>query len=245
MRTICFPVPRRQPPGRAGWKLATDAAFTRISTRAVFSAQPSQRQTAMKQMKLRISLGVATVTLLGSLESATAQGNLVVNGEFDISATGWIMTDVGINGGWYGKGDPGGAFRLDATPSPSLYPTISQTIDGLVPGGTYTISGNYVFSAPYGDVDATDPSFGVSIGGLYVFETAEPALPVWQSFCVPFTATDSTEVLSLSSQLNDTHLSYIVDNITVEAVPEPNSLSLIGVGGIAGLLWLRRKGSAC
>jgi len=194
-------------------------------------------------MKLRICLVIATATLL-DFQPAPAQGTFVFNGGFDTNADGWVKTDIGIQGGWNGKGNPGGCFILDTQPSPSANPTISQTITGLIPGADYLLSGDYVFSVSHGGINTNDPSFGVSMGGVMVFQTPIPPDPTWRSFNVSVTATASSEVISLSSQLNNTAVSYIVDNIALRAVPEPSTLVLLGFGGITSVLRLRRKVSA-
>jgi hypothetical protein len=84
----------------------------------------------------------------------------------------------------------------------------------------------------------------VAIDGAFLFELAASPNGSWQSFSFSYTAASSDVLLSLSSQINGTGVEYAIDNISMEAVPEPNSLWLIGIGGIAGatLLINRKKG---
>jgi hypothetical protein len=190
------------------------------------------------------SIVLAAFALSLPPQLATAQGNLVVNGGFDTDASGWIATYIGANGGYQpSKGDPGGFFFLDNTPSPSTYPTISQTINGLIPTDSYVVSGNYAYSDNYGSGSSTDPSFGVAINGIFLFEATIPTNADWQNFSFLYTATSASAVLSLSSQVNGTTISYLIDNISMYAVPEPGILSLLGLGGLA-FLWHRRKAKA-
>jgi len=185
----------------------------------------------MKQMKLKTGLFFAVVILLNFMESAKAQGNLVINGSFDTSVNGWTV----LNGaGWdSGKGNPGGCAGLSGNKNPGI---ITQTINGLTLGVSYTVSGDYIsLGSPTGN------GLGVSIDGNSYFY--EGSVDDWESFSFTFTATSASVDLSLLSQQNGTSDTFRVDNISVVAVPEPSSLSLLGMGGAAGLFFLRRKGS--
>jgi hypothetical protein len=190
----------------------------------------------MKMNKSIIVTAFASMMLLGSIESATAQGNFVFNGCFDSGVTGWTASNVSRV--WdANKGNPGGFCLLIGTSS-STTSSISQTISGLTPGMTYLISGD--FQRETGD-NTVDNSFGVSIDGNILYQGIGYS---WQSFSFYYTATSSSALLSLLSQLNGTEVGYGVDNISFVAVPEPSSLCLLGVGGAAGLFFLRRKVSA-
>lgn len=165
--------------------------------------------------------------------AAFAQGNLVFNGGFDSNAAGWLATNIGVDGGYHpSKGNPGGHFFLDNAPSPSVDPTISQTINGLVTGITYIVSGDTAFSRTHGGSFPTEPSFRVAIDGVSSFEYATQGELGWQHFEFFYTAPASSAVLSLSSQINNTDISYLVDNIWIQAIPEPSAFALCLAGGI-------------
>jgi len=178
---------------------------------------------------------------------ANTQGNMVVNGGFDTDASGWLTNNIGRDGGFYsGKGDPGGYFLLDNVPSPSLYPTISQVINNLIPGGKYTISGSYAYSLGLGDALSTNASFGVAIDGAFLFEAVAQQGSSWQNFSFIYTATAPSVTLGLSSQINNTQVSYLVDNIAMYAIPEPSAWSLIFLGsGVLICVRRNRKGEKC
>jgi hypothetical protein len=167
---------------------------------------------------------------------ATAQGNLIFNGGFDSNANGWIIINA-PNGFGYSSvgGHPGGDVLLDnISPSPSSDPTASQTISNLTPGITYVVSGDYQQGKDRGGGSPTNPSFGVAIDSVLMF-TAVAVAPNnfnWQQFSFSYTATSSSVILSLSSQINETGVSYAIDNIAMQAVPEPSilSLSLLSIG---------------
>ena len=185
---------------------------------------------SMDKLRLKICPAFATVILLGSLHGAIAQGNLVFNGGFDAGVSGWTLFNVTGNGYDSVKGNPAGCFVLSGPPSPS----ICQTIDGLTPGTFYIVSGDYQsVGAPTGN------GFGVEVNGSSYFY--EGSVSAWQSFSFAITPDSTSVVLSLWSGQNGTSDAYRVDNITLAAVPEANSLCLFGLGGIASIAFLRRK----
>jgi hypothetical protein len=194
------------------------------------------------RMKLKITMVITALILSRCSQSATAQGNLVVNGGFDTDASGWTATNVDNGGGGYrsNKGNPGGYFILFGFP-PAITPTISEIINGLIPGDVYTVSGDYNFIISPGTGSPTNLSFGVAIDGFGLFEAAGSADSNWQSFNFLYTATSSNVVLSLFSQLNGPGVGCGIDNIAMEAVPEPNSLWLVGIGGIVSALYIKKR----
>jgi hypothetical protein len=199
-------------------------------------------------MTLKASMILAALTLSSFSQSATAQGNLVFNGGFDAGASGWIIVNTPGGFGYSSVGgNPGSCVLLDnTTPSPSTDPTASQTINSLTPGANYIVSGDYQKQKDRGatTTPATDNSFGVAIDGAFLFEAASPTSNdlTWHSFDFLYTATSSSALLSLSSQINGTGVSYIIDNISLQAVPEPGSLYLIGLGGIISGIFFRSRG---
>ena len=158
----------------------------------------------------------------------TAQGNLVFNGGFDSNANGWtIINTPGGFGYSTVAGNPGGGVLLDnIAPSSSSDPTASQTINSLTPGITYVVSGEYQQGKDRGGGSPTDPSFGVAIDGVFLFTAVAPNDFNWQQFSFSYTPLSSSIVLNLSSQINGTGVSYAIDNIAMQAVPEPGILSL-------------------
>ena len=183
----------------------------------------------MKTFRIKTVLAFATAILLGSLESATAQGTFVINGTFDAGGTGWTFSGGSDNYYWdSSKGNPGASVVLD-------YPaTMSQTIYGLTPGVTYAVSGDYK-----GIFDVAGDGLGVTIDGTSKYFSGYHIN--WGSFSFTFTADTASTVLSLSSGQNGISDIYRLDNVAITVVPEPSSLCLLGLGGIAGLLFLRRK----
>ena len=171
-------------------------------------------------------------------QSATAQGNMVVNGELNSGAVGWTLTGFGFVNVKNGNPSPDIVLGWPGT-------TASQTIEGLSPGAIYLLSGDY---ACYG-TDFTNISFQVTLDGVSYFQTAVPINHNWNTFSFCYTATASSAILSLTQTYWE-YLSvdnYSIDNISMYAVPEPSSLCLIGVCGIVGVMCFRnwRKSMPC
>ena len=157
-----------------------------------------------------------------------AQGNLVVNGNFANGTSGWITN--ANSGYWDGlKGNP------MTSPSFCLKSTISQNIGGLTPDISYTISGDFDLEGGY---LSPTPAFGSFVNNSPVFETAANDY-YWHTFSVTYTANSPNMLLSFSTLNGD---SYRIDNISVEAIPEPESFTVIVAGlGIVGVILLFRR----
>ena len=185
-------------------------------------------------MKYPISLGCLVVLFLTG--AARGQGNLVVNGGFDTDAASWNVIDVPYIGYVGGFGNPSGSFCLRDSLNLTTVPTVSQQIDGLTPGMSYTVSGQFRSG---GKGFAAD-SFGVAIDGTYLFLASSPADYEWYGYSFPYVASSTSVLLSISAQLNGTGYAYYIDNVAMYPVPEPGVLSLCGVGSL--LLWRRIRG---
>ncbi len=179
------------------------------------------------------TFAASLVLLLLWPQLSSGQGNLVFNGGFDADASGW-----NVSGGYSDKGgNPGGYLLLGGFSS--NIPAASQTIMGLVVGTTYVVSGDYYEQS----VISTGQSFGVAIDDVYLFEPTNPGPGsiFWHNFDFFYTATASSAVLSLTSQLNGTSVPYGIDNIVMYAVPEPSASWLLFLG-VGVLLYARRSG---
>ncbi len=186
----------------------------------------------------KVCLTVITLACLCFPQVATAQGNLVVNGGFEAGSQGWTFNKwVGVSAG----GDPG-IFALlynDDLSDPTV-PTASQIVGGLTAGDSYIISGDYLPWKNQATGSPLEPSFGVAVNGVFLFETVAPASYNWQSFSFSYTAISSSALLSLSSQINGMEISYGIDNIAMQAVPEPSSSLLIMLGS-GVVIYVRRR----
>lgn len=183
-------------------------------------------------MKFRLAAQRASILAASILlflhHSAPAQGNLVFNGGFNTNAAGWTLSN---GASWPWGVNPSYAVGLDnISPSPFTDPTASQTINGLIPGTTYIVSGDYLMGKDRGGGSPTDPSFGVAIDGTFLFQAVAPGNVNWPQFSFNYTASASSALLSLSSQINGTGVSYIIDNIAVQVIPEPHPAPMLLLG---------------
>lgn len=178
-------------------------------------------------MKSHWILKISIMLLVPTPWHVFAQNNLIINGGFDTDATGWTLTN---GAAWVrDKIGPSGSISLDSlAPSPSTDPTAYQLINGLTLGQVYLVSGDYEK-----EVDRTSvagQSFGVSFDNLFMFEAGDPGDFNWHTFNFLYTATTTSAVFGLSSQINGTGISYYIDNIAMFAVPESSVFSFILLG---------------
>jgi hypothetical protein len=181
------------------------------------------------------ALGLAVAALLLNSQLADGQDNLVINGSFSGNANSWTITNTPGGFGYHSAvGNPPGGVQLDNVfPSPPSDPTASQTISGLTPGVVYLVSGDYRRVKVRGSGLPTDqPSFGVAIDGDFLFTTLDPGFLDWRHFSFPYTASSTTVLLSVSSQLNGTGFSYDIDNIAMQAAPQPPTGNYNGDGTV-------------
>lgn len=167
--------------------------------------------------------------------------NLVVNGDFSVSVPnngtggGWTAANNDFSGGWRSTGgNPGGTYVLNDGGSSTSNPYIEQVI-AVVAGTQYTIAGDYSrgnVAAP-GNLD-----FAVQIdGNLWRYAIPNSG---FNSFSEIFTATSNSVTLRLSGEwAGDSDPR--VDNISLEAVPEP--MTMIALAGGAAVILKRRKRS--
>jgi hypothetical protein len=176
---------------------------------------------------------IVTLACVWCPDWAAAQ-NLVVNGGFDTSAAGWTATNVSIGGGYVSsKGNPGGYYELNSPPSSTTDPEISQVVNGLIPGVSYAVSGDYEKTIDWGGGFPTTFSFGVEMNGVFLYEASQSDF-AWHHFSFAFVADSPIITLSISAQRNGTGVSYGIDNIMLQPSP---SLAVRVVGTNVVVSW--------
>lgn len=212
------------------------------------------------------------------LVSSFARGNLVANSDFlsytgsppkdfisnvlptDWSSGGYVFVDT--PGSADNPSDPGipvyppfpvntplGGNFIEADGTPGLSSPLTQTINTLIAGDTYTLSFYQAAGQELGDSFAgpTTEQWQVTLGSspaqssTLMSDPAGGVIP-WQSQTMTFTATSSSELLSFVPTGTGLPPMVFLGNPDLEAnVPEPSAFLLAGVGTVVGIGRLGRR----
>ena len=178
----------------------------------------------------------------GGFESSTFSGSFATYWAGSLDLTGWTIEEGSvdlINNYWQPSS---GDYSLDLSGNGDG--VISQAFDTVV-GTTYTVSFDMA-----GNPDDSDKVKTVQVGlsqqPLYTFNTTGRTRTdmgwVTQSFT--FTAVATSSTLHFAS-VQDSAYGVALDNISVTAVPEPETYAMRLAGlGLIGTLARRRKSSS-
>ncbi len=215
-------------------------------------------------MSSRVLWCAIFVILTGTTQNI--QAGLITDGDFEAFSPGYasppsILTlgdwqfdnYAGIDAGF--PGNPGRAVRLESNGSSLSDPTARQTVSGLTVGATYTLSWDYEVRVNFGGTGGNGPSFGVfldnqTFADALFLDSSLPGTFVSQS--VNFVATNIAHTFIFAGELDGrtngagrTDVSYLLDNVDLNAVsvPEPASVILGSIGSliIAGIAHRYRR----
>ena len=180
-----------------------------------------------------------------------SMANLVVNGDFEgLAFNGYTVSSQGLPG-WTVVGNNPGDQVFVFPPTPGFGPQtdaldlsgfsdlsgqgVEQAVATLA-GGTYRLSFDYWAGRLFGP--SLPGSIDVFINGTQIvdeLDSGDDLLP--RTFTYDFTASGPTTLRFLTG---DVVLANDIDNVSVLGIPEPTTLSLLGLG-ILALLRKRRS----
>lgn len=155
------------------------------------------------------------------------------------SFTGILFPGVGLAGAFPANSPDGGNFVLsdgDYHNSP-----IVQTINGLTPGNQYKLSfyqalaqDTEIFTTPGPVRGQWQVNFGgdVQMSALMSGNGATLTFSPWATQSMSFTAHTATQVLSFLSVGAGDPPMVGLDGVNIAAVPEPDAVWLLGIGGL-------------
>lgn len=149
--------------------------------------------------------------------------------------------------GPFPKTSPDGGKFVEADSNPSYRGATTQTINGLTPGQRYTFTFDQAagqqagFKGPI--TERWQVSFGANTQPSSQLSSLQGGVGLWQQQTMVFQASAASQVLSFlaSGTPNGAPpISFLDGASLMETVPEPVTLSLLGVG-LAGTLAFRHR----
>ena len=154
----------------------------------------------------------------------------------------------GSNNGLPATSPDGGFYAAADSDFPGHMQPLQQTVTGLTPGASYTVSFWWAAGQQFGFDGATQSQWVVSLGSqtqsTAVASIANHGFSGWMSESFTYTATSSSEMLSFLATGSPSVPPFVLlDGVTLNAsspIPEPETLTLM-VTGLAGVVGFARK----
>ncbi len=176
--------------------------------------------------------------------SGTADNGTGVSGQYG-NLQLWGPGNGSANG--LPASSPDGGNYVAADGAYSVGP-ISQTISGLTVGSQYAVSFYWAGAQQYGFTSPTQEQWNVSLGSdtqsTAIVNNVNHGFTGWMGQTFTYTATSTSEVLSFLAYGTPSGVPpfALLDGVTMNAVPEPSAMVLMGIGAAGfGIAALRRR----
>ncbi len=190
------------------------------------------------------SVGMGSYSFLMSSASASAPSRTDGNGTMNL----WTAANGGVNNALAANSPSGGNFWM--TDAGWNTGKLEQTISGLVPGDTYTLTFYSAGAQQQGFYGDTATRWGVSLGSSPTQYTSwinvsSQGSSAWTAQTMTFTAPDHTAVLSFLAEGTPGNLPpmALLDGVSLTAVPEPSTYAAVA-GGLLVLVGISRRRKA-
>ena len=192
-------------------------------------------------LKHRVLCGLAALAVCaGFTGRASAGGNLIVNGGFETGDfTGWTLggntAGTFVGPPFDGVGHPFSGEHAAVLGAIGSFGTLSQTF-ATVPDTLYELT---LWGANGG---APPNQVTITLNGITAFAATDDPTHDYVLHVFDFTATSTTYTLLYEFE-HGASGAFVIDDVSVTAVPEPSTLTLfaLGVGVLAALHWRKRR----
>jgi choice-of-anchor C domain-containing protein len=193
---------------------------------------------------ITVALSVTNANATNLVVNGSFEDNTIVNvGSFDNLSSGLIGWSIGagnvdlVSNNYWAAYQGDNSLDLNGTKKAEIEQTLVTTV-GQLYQLSFWLAGN-----PQGGSTVKNLSVNVGANGLYNFDTSGKSTTNmgWSNYITSFYAVGNTTTLSFASNTRGAY-GPVLDDISVTAVPEPETYALL-LGGLALVGFSARKQS--